>query len=94
VKTQKYKKNGNKGIFAEQETFQKLVQMSNPLDKISNIIDFMIFRGVLEKYLFNSDKKNNAGASKRFSLISVFYRGIKAKWNFPANGFMKSFKKK
>ena len=68
---QKYKKTGNKGLFDEQETYQKLSDIGNPLEKISKVIDFEIFRDLLETKLLNQDKKNNAGA-KPFDVVMMF----------------------
>ncbi len=44
----KYKTRGNRGLFDEQETYQKLSDIGNPLDKISKVIDFEMFREFLE----------------------------------------------
>ena len=68
---QKYKKTGNRGLFDEQETYQKLSDIGNPLEKISKVIDFEMFREILESKLLNQDKKNNAGA-KPFDVIMMF----------------------
>ena len=68
---QKYKKTGNKGLFDEQETYQKLSDIGNPLEKISKVIDFEMFRDLLETKLLNQDKKNNAGA-KPFDVVMMF----------------------
>ncbi len=69
--TQKYKTTGNKGLFDEQETYEKLTDIGNPLEKISKVIDFEMFREVLEAKLLNQNKKNNAGA-KPFDVIMMF----------------------
>jgi hypothetical protein len=45
---QKYKKSGNRGLFDEQDTYQKLSAIGNPLEKISFVVDFEIFRSTLE----------------------------------------------
>lgn len=71
MKIQKYKKKGNKGLFDEQETIQKLIQIGNPLERILNIVDFEMFRDVLEKFIFSFDKKNNAGA-KPYDVVMMF----------------------
>lgn len=68
---QKYKKTGNRGLFDEQETHQKLDLIGNPLDKICLVIDFEIFRPTLEECLLNKNKKNNAGA-KPFDVVMMF----------------------
>lgn len=57
MQTQKYKETGNRGFFDEQETQQRLSAISNPLDKISLVIDFELFRAILEKGVLNREKK-------------------------------------
>ena len=54
---QKYKKTGNIGLFDQQEICQKLSLIGNPLEMISNVIDFEIFRKSLEAKLLNQNKK-------------------------------------
>lgn len=60
--TQKYKKTGNIGLFDIQFTQEKLSAIGNPLEMISKVIDFEVFREKLESKLLNNKKKNNAGA--------------------------------
>ena len=38
MKNIKYKSQGNFGLFDEQETYQKLSEIGNPLEKISSVI--------------------------------------------------------
>jgi len=68
---QNYKKSGNRGFFDEQETGQKLSSIGNPLEMISKVIDFEMFRKKLESKLLNQNKKNNAGA-KPFDIVMMF----------------------
>ncbi len=69
--TQKYKTTGNKGLFDEQETYQKLSNIGNPLERLSNSLDFEMFRNILESKLLNTNKKSNAGA-KPFDVVMMF----------------------
>jgi len=62
MKVQKYKTTGNRGFFDEQENYEKLSAIGNPLELISNVVDFEIFRNTLEESLLNKEKKSNAGA--------------------------------
>lgn len=62
---------GNRGLFDEQETYQKLSEIGNPLERISKVIDFNVFRDNLESKLLNTNKKNNAGA-KPFDVVMMF----------------------
>ncbi len=71
MKEQEYKKTGNKGLYDEQETCQKLSSIGNPLEMISKVVDFEMFRGKLESKLLNQNKKNNAGA-KPYDVVMMF----------------------
>jgi len=66
-----YKLRGNKGLFDKEETFEKLVNMGNPLERISKVIDFEMFREKLESQLLNQNKKNNVGA-KPYDIVMIF----------------------
>lgn len=68
---QKYKSSGNRGLFDDEENHQKLSKIGNPLEKISKVIDFEMFRDGLEEKLLNKNKKNNAGA-KPFDVVVMF----------------------
>ena len=48
MKQQKYKKSGNRGLFDEQDTYQKLSAIGNPLKTTREVVDFEMFREVLE----------------------------------------------
>lgn len=71
MKRQVYKNRGNKGLFDEQETQERLSKIGNPLEMISEVIDFEIFRQKLESKLLNRNKKNNAGA-KPYDVVMMF----------------------
>jgi len=68
---QKYKKTGNIGLFDQQEICQKLSFIGNPLEMVSKVIDFEIFRKSIEAKLLNQNKKNNAGA-KPYDVVMMF----------------------
>ena len=68
---EKYKTKGNKGLFDEQFTIERLSVIGNPLEKISKVIDFESFRATLESKLLNTEKKNNAGA-KPIDIVMMF----------------------
>jgi len=68
---QKYKTTGKRGLFDEQETLEKLSQINNPLERISLVVDFELFRELLERNLLNTNKKNNAGA-KPYDVVLMF----------------------
>jgi len=66
-----YKTKGKKRLFDEQFTIERLLEIGNPLEKISNVIDFEAFRCTLESKLLNTEKKNNAGA-KPYDVVMMF----------------------
>lgn len=66
-----YKNTGKRGLFDEQESIEKLSVIGNPLDRISNVVDFEVFRNSLEEALLNKEKKSNAGA-KPFDVVMMF----------------------
>lgn len=71
MKAQKYKTQGKKGLFDEQFTVDRMKEIGNPLEAISKVIDFEMFRPLLEAKLLNKNKKNNAGA-KPFDVVMMF----------------------
>ena len=68
---QKYKRTGTISLFDSEETLDKLSAIGNPLEKIINVVEFEMFRDILEAKLLNQKKKNNAGA-KPFDLVMMF----------------------
>ena len=66
-----YKSQGTKGLFDEQYTIERLSEIGNPLERISKVIDFELFRNLIKEKLLNKDKKNNAGA-KPYDVIMMF----------------------
>ena len=68
---QKYKNKGNKGLFDEEMTCDKLSEIGNPLEKVSLVVDFEVFRETLEAGVLNNEKKSNAGA-KPFDVVMMF----------------------
>jgi IS5 family transposase len=71
MNSQKYKTSGNKSLFDRQFTTEKLEEIGNPLAMVSKVLDFEMFRGLLESKLLNPNKKNNAGA-KPFDVVMMF----------------------
>jgi len=66
-----YKTRGNKGLFDEEFTKERLSSIGNPLEAISKVIDFELFRTLLENKLLNTNKKSNAGA-KPYDVVMLF----------------------
>ncbi len=66
-----YKEHGNVSLFDSEITLQKLSNIGNPLEKLSSVVDFEMFRERLESKLLNNNKKNNAGA-KPYDVVMMF----------------------
>jgi DNA-binding XRE family transcriptional regulator len=64
----KFKQSGRISLFDKEKTSSKLSKLGNPLEKLHKVIDFEMFRMVLEDNLLNHDKKNNAGC-KSYDLV-------------------------
>jgi len=71
MKKQFYKSQGKKSLFDELYTIERLSEIGNPLEAISKVIDFEMFRSTLEDKLINTNKKSNAGA-KPFDVVMMF----------------------
>ena len=71
MNTQIYKSTGKKSLFDNQFSAEKLSEIGDPLEKIRHILDFEMFRILLEDKLLNTAKKNNAGA-KPFDVVLMF----------------------
>ncbi len=68
---QKYKATGHLTLFDEEERQQRLSKIGNPLDKLSKVIDFEMFRNELEDAVLNKEKKSRAGA-KPYDVVMMF----------------------
>ena len=66
-----YKSRGEKGLFDDEFTKERLSLIGNPLESVSKVIDFELFRESLESKLLNTNKKNNAGA-KPYDVVMLF----------------------
>ena len=67
----KYKKLGSVTLFDAQNTKENLSALGNPLERLSQVIDFEMFRNTLEDVFENKSKKNNAGA-KPYDVVMMF----------------------
>lgn len=68
--SQKYKKQGQQGMFGEHFRLEKLSKQGDPLEKLNAVINWGVFLPVLQQ-LDNKDKKSNAGA-KPYSPLLMF----------------------
>jgi transposase, IS5 family len=67
---QKYKKQGQQGLFGEHFRLEKLSAHGDPLERLNKVIQWNIFTPILQK-VENEDKKSNAGA-KPYSPLLMF----------------------
>ena len=66
-----YKQRGQLGLFDKEATTSKLSKLGNPLEKLHKVIDFEMFRPILESHMLNLDKKTNAG-NKPYDVVLMF----------------------
>src|SRR5215469_15633310 len=66
-----YKQSGHLGLFDKEETSAKLTKLGNPLEKLHKVIDFEMFRSILEANMLNHEKKNNSG-QKPYDVVMMF----------------------
>ena len=71
MKLQRYKTQGKKSLFDDENSLELLSEIGNPLEMISKVLDFEMFRNTLESKLLKMNKKNNAGA-KPFDVVLMF----------------------
>ncbi len=61
-KSAKYRKNEHsQSLFEHEKVMQSLSAMGNPLENISRLVDFEMFRSTLESSLFTEERRSNAG---------------------------------
>ena len=66
-----YKPTGNTGWFDTEHTVEKLSKLGNPLEQLNRVVNFEMFRPLLEEKLLNPNKKNNAGC-KPYDVVLMF----------------------
>ena len=71
MKKVSYKQRGQIGLFDKEETSSKLSKLGNPLEKIHKVIEFEMFRSILESNMLNQSKKTNAG-NKPYDAVMMF----------------------
>jgi IS5 family transposase len=71
MQTIHYRKNGNISLFDREDNEAKLRKIGNPLERLSQVIDFEMFRPTLEEEMLKHDKKSNAGA-KPIDVVLMF----------------------
>lgn len=48
-------------LFEQEETVSELLKLGNPLEALTTLVDFEVFRPTLETALINTNRKNDAG---------------------------------
>ncbi len=71
MKHHNYKQQGKKSLFANELSVELLSAIGNPLEIISTVIDFEMFRKPLEEKLLNHTKTSNAGA-RPYDVVLMF----------------------
>ena len=66
-----FKSTGKRGLFDEQNAIDMMSEMGNSLDRLNKVIDFVLFRPLLEERLQAVNRKNNAGA-RPFDYVIMF----------------------
>ncbi len=66
-----FKSKGKRSLFDKLFSIEKLSAIGNPIETISQVMDFEIFRSTLEKKLLNTNKKSNADA-KPYDVVLMF----------------------
>ncbi len=61
-----YRKPMGESLFDEEFTVEALSQMGNPLEQLSSLVDFEMFRPVLEDVLLTKECKTPAGRKPIF----------------------------
>ncbi len=67
----RYKTTGNTTLFDKEEKKRKFSEMGDPPERLSQVIDFEMFRPELEDALVPKERKSNAGA-KRYDVVMMF----------------------
>ena len=60
-KLSRYRKLRYKSVFESENQSSRLNVIGNPLERLSSLVDFEIFRPTLEASLFTGERKGNAG---------------------------------
>jgi IS5 family transposase len=70
-KRQSYKAVGKRGFFDDEFNRQQISEIGNPLEGLSKVIDFEMFREQLEAKMLNHTKKSNVGP-KPYDVVLMF----------------------
>ncbi|MFR9611328.1 MAG: IS5 family transposase [Rikenellaceae bacterium] len=66
-----FKSTGKRGLFDEQNAIDMMSEMGNSLERLNKVIDFEMFRPLLEARSRAVNRKNNAGA-RPFDYVMMF----------------------
>ena len=67
-----YKPTGNTCLFESELKTEKLTKLGNPLEKLSKVVDFEMFRPQLEEILHNKEKDYSKGGARPYDVVLMF----------------------
>lgn len=70
-KTTIYRQQKDENLFEEELTIEALSAMGNPLEQLSSLVDFEMFRPALEDVLVKKDRKSTAGRPQ-YDVVLMF----------------------
>ncbi len=67
----KFKEQGKQGLFDNSDAIERMSEMGNSLKKLLKVVDFEMFRPLLEKELSPKEKKYRGGA-RPYDYVMMF----------------------
>ena len=67
-----YKPTGNTCLFESELKTEKRTKLGNPLEKLSKVVDFEMFRPQLEEILHNKEKDYSKGGARPYDVVLMF----------------------
>ena len=71
MSVKRYKERKDIGLFAQEDQLKELSKLGDPLEKLSKVIDFEMFREELESSMLNHEKQSNSGC-KPYDVVMMF----------------------
>lgn len=72
MKSVQYKTTGKHNLFDKETTAEKLSRLGNPLEKISEVIDFEMFRDKLEDIILTKGRDYSKGGAHPYDVVLMF----------------------
>ena len=80
MSVKRYKERKDIGLFAQEDQLKELSKLGDPLEKLSRVIDFEMFREELESSMLNHEKQSNSGC-KPYDVVMMFKIIILKRYN-------------